>query len=189
MKIILGSNSPRRKELLEDMGYSFQTRTIDTDESYSDSTKPIDVAKTIALKKSEALLGSLSNEELLICADTVVIVNDEVLGKPKNKLEAIQMLKNLSGKTHLVITAVTFSTKKETRVDQSITEVTFKKLNEDEINFYIETYKPFDKAGAYGIQEWIGYIGVTNIKGSYFNVVGLPTHLVDKNIKDILKIK
>jgi septum formation protein len=185
MKIVLGSNSPRRKELLEEMGYSFQTRTKDTDESYCTTVPKLDVAKTIALKKAEALTVTLSKDEILICADTVVIVDDEVLGKPNNHLEAFQMLSKLSGKTHQVITAVTFSTQKKTVVDQAVTEVTFKSLSESEINYYIDTFKPFDKAGGYGIQEWIGYIGVTEIKGSYFNVVGLPTHLIHQNIQSI----
>ncbi len=177
-KIILGSKSPRRKELLEGICVDFSIRTKDTDESFPESLNVIEVPLFIANNKALALIDDLSNDEIVICADTVVIVEETILGKPLDENDAVYMLKLLSGKTHQVITGVVIASKIKNKSFSVTTEVTFKDLSDDEIKFYIENYKPYDKAGGYGIQEWIGYIGVTSIKGSYFNVVGLPTNKI-----------
>lgn len=177
-KIILGSKSPRRKELLEDLGIPFTIRTKDTDESYPPTLLPSEIPIFIALKKAEALKDGLASNEIVLCADTVVIVNNTILGKPVDEADAVSMLQQLSGKTHDVITGVVLASSEKIISFDVTTKVTFKTLSTKEIDYYIEKYKPFDKAGAYGIQEWIGYMGVTSIKGSYFNVVGLPTHEV-----------
>lgn len=177
-KFILGSKSPRRSELLRSIGIDFEIRTKDTDENYLASTPPEEVAVYVAKLKARALQSELKDNEVLICADTVVIVDAKVLGKPADRTEAIEMLQLLSGKTHQVITGVVVSTLQSEVSSSTCTEVTFKELSDQEIGYYVDHFKPFDKAGAYGIQEWIGYIGVTEIKGSYFNVVGLPIHEV-----------
>jgi septum formation protein len=175
-KIILGSGSPRRKELLAALGYNFEVRTKDTDESYPISMSCKEVPTFLAKQKAIALLPHLQEDELLICADTVVILDNQILGKPANKEEASKMLNLLSGKTHNVITGVFIGDSKQEEVFSETTEVTFNTLNENQINYYIENYQPFDKAGSYGIQEWIGFIGVASITGTYANVMGLPTH-------------
>lgn len=175
-KIILGSGSPRRKELLAALGYSFEVRTKDTDESYPTTMFCEEVPTFLAKQKAAALLSELNEDELLICADTVVILNNQILGKPANKEEATKMLNLLSGKTHKVITGVFISDSKQEEIFSETTEVTFNTLTENQINYYIEKFHPFDKAGSYGIQEWIGFIGVVSISGTYANVMGLPTH-------------
>ncbi len=182
-KLILGSKSPRRKELLEGLGIPFTIRTKDTDESFPSSTLPFDVPLFIANKKAKALTEEAAMDEIILCADTVVIINNTILGKPTNENEAINMLQLLSGKTHDVITGVVIASKEKTITFDVATKVTFKTLDTEEIKHYVVNYKPFDKAGAYGIQEWIGFIGVTTITGSYFNVVGLPTHEVYEALK------
>lgn len=177
-QLVLGSKSPRRKELMEGLGIDFIIRTKDTDERFPSSLIPKETPLYIAQKKTDALLVDLRDNEIILCADTVVIIENTILGKPENEMEAITMLKQLSGKTHEVVTGVIIASK-EKKVSFSVTtKVTFKNLSHDEIEYYITNYKPFDKAGAYGVQEWIGYIGVTSIEGSYFNVVGLPTYEV-----------
>jgi septum formation protein len=183
-KIILGSKSPRRKELLEGLGYEFEIRTKDTDESFPSSLNSSKVALYIAQQKANALLDGLSENEIVLCADTVVIIDDKILGKPSDSNEAKKMLQSLSDKTHQVITGIVIASKSKCITFDVTTKVTFKKLKEEEIEYYINTYKPFDKAGSYGIQEWIGYIGVTSLEGSYFNVVGLPTFEVNEALKD-----
>jgi septum formation protein len=183
-KIILGSKSPRRKELLSGIGIEFTIRTKDTDESYPFDIEPNEVPIYIASKKAEDLIDELTHDEIIICADTVVIVDKTILGKPNNAIEAKEMLQLLSGKTHLVTTGVVIASKTKTKSFNSSTEVTFKILSSEEIDYYVTNYKPFDKAGSYGIQEWIGFIGVTSIKGSYFNVVGLPIHEVYQHLND-----
>ena len=175
-KIILGSGSPRRKELLAALGYNFEVRTKDTDESYPTTMSCEEVPTFLAKQKAAALLSELNEDELLICADTVVILNNQILGKPANKEEATKMLNLLSGKTHKVITGVFISDSKQEEIFSETTEVTFNTLTENQINYYIEKFHPFDKAGSYGIQEWIGFIGVFSISGTYANVMGLPTH-------------
>ncbi|MBP5983348.1 MAG: septum formation protein Maf [Fluviicola sp.] len=175
-KIILGSGSPRRKELLAALGYNFEVRTKDTDESYPTAMSCEEVPAFLAKQKAAALLSELNEDELLICADTVVILDNQILGKPANNDEASEMLNFLSGKTHKVITGVFIGDSKQEVIFSDTTEVTFNTLSENQINYYIENYQPFDKAGSYGIQEWIGFIGVASITGTYANVMGLPTH-------------
>ncbi len=181
-KIILASKSPRRQQLLSDLGLTFETMTTDTDESFPEDMPVADVAAFLAEKKAEAFLAKIDENQLVITADTIVALGDEVLNKPGDAAHAREMLKSLSGKKHEVITGVCLFSKTKKVVFSAQTSVWFKELNDEEINFYIENYKPFDKAGAYGIQEWIGYVGIYRIDGSYFNVMGLPvqqlyTHL------------
>ena len=185
-KIVLCSNSPRRKELLKGLGLNFQTRIIDgIDESYDKSLPGEDIAKMISEKKAESYKATMFSDELIITADTIVYVDGEVLGKPQNKIDAARMLKMISGKCHDVITGVCLLTSNK-RISFSVkTKVSFAQITDDEISFYIENYKPYDKAGAYGIQEWIGYIGVDSIQGSYFNVMGLPVQRLYSELKNI----
>ena len=174
-RIILASNSPRRKELLEGLGLSFQVRVLKgIDESYPENLSGEEIALYISRKKAEAYRRTQAEDELIITADTIVYVDGEVLGKPQDKEDAARMFRLMSGRTHQVITGVCVQTKEKTVQFASTTDVTFAQLTEEEIGHYIDCFHPFDKAGAYGIQEWIGYIGITGIKGSYYNVVGLP---------------
>ena len=178
MKLILGSKSPRRKELLSSIGMQFEIRTKETDENYPEKLPIEQVAEYIAQLKADDLIEDLKDDEILLCADTTVQIDNILLGKPKDATEASKMLSLLSGRTHVVTTGVVIASN-EMELSFSVkTEVTFKPLSMDEIEYYIETYQPFDKAGSYGIQEWIGYIGIQKINGSYNNVVGLPTHEV-----------
>ena len=172
--IILGSKSPRRKELLSGLGVQFEVRTLDTNEDYPDTLDNREVPTFLAKLKAQALLSSLKTEEILITSDTIVLLENEILGKPKDATQAFDMLRKLSGKSHEVITGVHLQSQKQAKSFQVVTKVYFKELTDDQIEYYIENYKPFDKAGGYGIQEWIGYIGISKIEGSYFNVVGLP---------------
>ena len=178
-KITLASNSPRRKELLAGLGLPFEVRVLQgIDESYPDDLPVSDVALYIAGKKADAYRSVLQPDELIITADTVVIVDDEILGKPVDEADAERMLRLISGRTHQVTTGVCLlSPERESRFSVT-TDVTFKQLSTDEISYYISHYQPFDKAGAYGIQEWIGYIGVTGLHGSYYNVMGLPVQRI-----------
>ena len=203
-KIILASNSPRRRELLAGLDVNFEVKVLNgIDESYPDDLDAYQVAEFIAQKKAEAYRSLLNEEEssseenLILTADTVVIApaaneqNDQegkgiILGKPKTADDAVRMLRMLSGKTHHVVTGVCLTTKEEQRHFSVTTEVSFKELTDWEINYYISQYKPFDKAGAYGIQEWIGYIGCTGLNGSYFNVMGLP---VQRIYEEMLKMQ
>lgn len=167
VKLILASNSPRRKELLAGLGMPFEVRVLNgIDESYPPSLPVSEVALHIAGLKADAYRATMASDEIIITADTVVIVDDKILGKPHDEAEAYHMLKLLSGRTHQVTTGVCLVAKEWERRFSVTTDVTFKTLSDEEINYYITTYKPFDKAGAYGIQEWIGYIGVTALKGS-----------------------
>ena len=178
-KIILGSGSPRRKELLAGLGLHFEVLLRKgISEAYPDSLEANDVAQYIAEEKMSAYEDLLDGETLVITADTVVICDGMILGKPKDAGNAHDMLRMLSGKTHQVTTGVCIATAEKKTSFHVTTDVTFKDLTDNEINFYIEHYKPFDKAGAYGIQEWIGYIGVTALNGSYFNVMGLPVQRI-----------
>lgn len=177
MKIILASNSPRRKELLGGLGVDFEVRVMKgVDEAYPDTLPAKDVAEYISREK--ASVYDVADDELLITADTVVIVGDDILGKPKDADDAHRMLREISGRTHQVVTGVCLTTAKEQRSFSVVTDVTFKQLSDEEIDFYIRNYRPYDKAGAYGIQEWIGYIGVTGLNGSYYNVMGFPVQRV-----------
>ena len=203
-KIILASNSPRRRELLAGLDVNFEVKVLNgIDESYPDDLDAYQVAEFIAQKKAEAYRSLLNEEEssaeesLILTADTVVIApaadeqNDQegkgiILGKPKTADDAVRMLKMLSGKTHHVVTGVCLTTKEEQRHFSVTTEVSFKELTDWEVNYYISHYRPFDKAGAYGIQEWIGYIGCTGLNASYFNVMGLP---VQRIYEEMLKMQ
>ncbi len=178
-KIILASNSPRRRELLAGLDIQFEVKVLDgIDESYPQDLPADEVAIYISKAKAEAYKAVIADSELVITADTVVVLGDKVLGKPSNREEAFDMLKALSGKTHRVITGACLTTQQEQRCLSVVSEVTFKTLADWEINYYIDNYRPYDKAGAYGIQEWIGYIGVTALRGSYFNVMGLPVQRI-----------
>lgn len=184
MKIILASNSPRRKELLAGLGFDYEVRTLQgLDESYPEGLSMEEIPQYISRKKAAAY--TLNPDELLITADTIVYLDGEVLGKPADEAEAKQMLRKLSGKTHQVVTGVTLSTTEMQHSFASVSQVTFAQLSEAEIDHYVTHYRPLDKAGAYGIQEWIGYIGVTRIEGSYFNVMGLPVQRLYSEMKKL----
>lgn len=176
IKIILGSGSPRRKELLASLNIDFEVIAKEVDEVFPKELRNEQIAEH--LSKLKASVFEPNAKEIIITADTIVCLSKEVLGKPKNKEEAITMLQNLSNKSHKVITGVTLKSREKEVTFSDITVVRFKKLSSEEIEYYIDNYKPFDKAGAYGIQEWIGQIGITKTEGSYFNVMGLPTHRV-----------
>ncbi len=187
MKIILSSNSPRRRELLAGLDLEFEVRVLPgIDESYPSHLTPEQVPQYIAVEKAAPYLPSLAEDELLLTADTVVVLGNEILGKPANADEACSMLRQLSGKTHQVITGVCLTTLREQRKFAVTSHVTFKEFTESEIIYYVEHYRPFDKAGAYGIQEWIGYIGVTGLSGSYFNVMGLPVQRIYQELVAML---
>ena len=179
-RIILASNSPRRRELLAGLGINFEVRVLpDIDESYPEGELATeDIPEYIAVKKADANHSQMAADELLITADTVVVVDGDVLGKPADADEARLMLHRISGRTHQVITGVCIATAGRRHSFSVSTDVTFKVLTDAEIDYYISEYRPFDKAGAYGIQEWIGYIGVTGLNGSYFNVMGLPVQRI-----------
>jgi septum formation protein len=178
-KIFLVSKSPRRKQLLEEMGLSFEILHNDVEEIYPGNLSPIQIAEHLSqLKLSPINFSKYSENDIFISCDTIVVLDDQILGKPATKAEAITMLQQLSGKTHQVISGLTVTTAQKSITKHSITEVAFKTLSEEEIQYYVEYYKPFDKAGGYGIQEWIGLIGVTSINGCFYNVMGLPTQLL-----------
>ena len=178
-KVILASNSPRRRELLAGLGLQFEVRVLaDIDENYPPTLPATQLAKYIAHKKAEANRAIMAKNEMIITADTIVVVDDMVMGKPADDADAIRMLSTLSGKTHKVITGVCITTLNKQTVFDVTTGVTFKTLTDEEINYYITHFHPTDKAGAYGIQEWIGYIGVTGLEGSYYNVMGLPVQRI-----------
>ncbi|MBR3619055.1 MAG: septum formation protein Maf [Bacteroidaceae bacterium] len=183
-KVILASNSPRRKELLGGLGIPFEVRTLqDIDESYPDSLLGEEIPMFISGKKAEAYKQAMADDEMIITADTIVYDHGQVLGKPKDREEAICMLRQLSGHAHEVITGVSIVTKEKTRQFASTSKVYFDTLADDEIIYYVDNYHPFDKAGAYGVQEWIGYVAVTRIEGSYFNVMGLPIQRLYTELK------
>lgn len=181
MKIILASNSPRRKELLSAMEIDFEVRMQDgIDESYPEGLGMTAIPEYISNQKAAAY--NINDGELLITADTIVYLDGEVLGKPAESKEACEMLTKLSGRTHQVITGVTIRTKERVRTFSCVTDVTFASLTREQIQHYVTKYKPFDKAGAYGIQEWIGCVGVTGINGSYYNVMGLPVQRLNREL-------
>jgi len=183
-KIILASGSPRRQQFFKDLGLNFEIKLREVDESYPDNLKGKDIAIFISEKKSQAF-DDLSEDEVLITSDTIVWINDKALGKPKDENDAIKMLEELSGNMHEVITAFTVKTKDSVKSNYSSTKVFFNNLSDEEIKYYVEKFKPMDKAGSYGIQEWIGLIGISKIEGSYNNVVGLPVDLVYKALLDL----
>lgn len=178
-KIILGSNSPRRKELLSGLGITFEVKPMpDLDESYPDSLQPEDIPVYIANKKADAYRPTLKADELLLTADTIVWINNQVLGKPTGREDAIQMLELLSGNTHEVITGVCLTTQSKSISFSVVSTVCFAPIKPEDIRYYVDNYQPYDKAGAYGIQEWIGYVAVEGIEGSFYNVMGLPIQRV-----------
>ena len=186
--LILGSQSPRRRELMAGLDIPFSCVTIDADESYPADLKAGDIPMYISRAKARAYLDELQDNDLLITSDTIVWLHDEMLGKPQDEAEAKAMLARLSGQTHEVYTAVCFADRNgelETWVD--CTKVTFNNLSEEDIDYYVSKYRPLDKAGAYGVQEWIGYVGVTRMEGSYFNVMGFPICHVYERLKKYLR--
>ncbi|NGF75265.1 septum formation protein Maf [Fluviicola sp. SGL-29] len=183
MKLILGSKSPRRQQLLREMGFSFEVRVKDTDESYPDHLQPAEIARYIAMQKAQALQEELQHDEILLTADTIVCVDTRILGKPRDENEAREMLQLLSGRKHLVMTGVSIADRENITTEYCETTVHVRALTTEEITAYIEKCQPFDKAGSYGIQEWFGAVAVEKIEGSYNNVVGLPTHLVYRLLK------
>lgn len=184
-KLVLGSASPRRKELMSGAGLDFSIRLADIDESnFPQFNDPADVPVYLSKLKADALFSTLTNNELLITADTVVIIDGDIMGKPADRAEAIAMLKRLSGSTNKVVTGVTLMSKEKYESFNVSTDVHFRELSNQEIEYYVDTYKPFDKAGAYGIQEWIGYVGITGIEGSFYNVMGLPIQSIFVKLKE-----
>lgn len=185
-RIILASNSPRRKELMSGLGVDYVVRTLpDIDESYPDTLVGAEIPEYIAREKADAYRTMMKPGELLITADTIVWLDGKVLGKPKDREDALCMLRAMSGRTHEVFTGVCITTTEWQRSFAAQTEVRFSKLSEEEITYYIDKFQPMDKAGAYGVQEWIGFIGVESISGSYYNIMGLP---VQRLYKELIRI-
>ena len=185
-KGILASNSPRRKELLAGLGVDYEVRTLpDVDESYPETLQGADIPLYIAKEKADAYVAMMQPGELMITADTIVWLDGKVLGKPRDREDALQMLRTMSGRTHEVFTGVCITTTDWQRSFTAQTEVRFATLSEEEIAYYVDNFQPMDKAGAYGVQEWIGFIGVENISGSYYNIMGLP---VQKLYRELLKV-
>ena len=186
MRIVLASLSPRRRELLEGLDIPFELRVMEgIDESYPEGLSMTEIPEYISRRKAEAY--SLAEDELLITADTIVYLDGVVLGKPADVAEAKRMLADLSGRTHHVVTGVTLRSLRRSHTFSSVTEVTFDTLSPEQIDYYVERYRPLDKAGAYGIQEWIGYTAVTQIRGSYFNVMGLPVQRLSVELRKFLQ--
>ncbi|HET8839617.1 MAG TPA: Maf family nucleotide pyrophosphatase [Flavobacteriaceae bacterium] len=182
-QLVLASSSPRRQQFLKELGLPFEIRLRSVEEIYPQNLKAFEVAEYLAKLKASAF-SDLQANEILITGDTVVSIENQILGKPKNKEEAFEMLRMLSGEKHEVVSSICLKSLKNINVDHDVTKVYFKKLSEEEIEFYIKNFQPFDKAGAYGIQEWIGQIGIEKIEGSYFNVMGMPTHLLYKMLQN-----
>lgn len=184
-KLILASASPRRQQLMKDAGFTFEVRLKNVEEKYPQELHWENVPEYLSKVKASAFREELKAEEVLITADTVVCIHDRILGKPADRKEAISMLQELSGNRHLVVTGVSVTTRTEQLSFSSRTDVFFKRLSNEEIEFYVDTYKPFDKAGAYGIQEWIGYIGIERIEGSFYNVMGLPIQKLYETLRKL----
>ncbi|GAB0154809.1 Maf-like protein [Chryseobacterium sp. Alg-005] len=184
MKILLASQSPRRKELLSSLGFSFDVVKIDCEEIIPENITIGEAAAYLSLLKAEAY-GSLKEEEVLLTADTVVAIDDRILGKPADEADAKATLKALSGKIHQVYTGITVKTMDKTITETDVADVEFDKISDEEIEYYIQNYKPFDKAGSYGIQEWLGMAKIKKMTGSFYTIMGLPTHLVYKILKEI----
>ena len=176
MKLILGSNSPRRKELLSELGFDFETRPSNVDETIPIEWNPIEAPRLLAIRKAESY--QLKPDQVVMTADTMVINNKIILNKPNDRKEAIKMIESLSGKTHQVVSGFCIRSNDKLFSDTDSVEVQFLEINRSEIEYYVDTFKPFDKAGAYGIQEWIGMTYIQSIKGSFYTVMGLPTHKV-----------
>ena len=184
-KLILASASPRRQQLMKDAGFTFEVRLKNVEEKYPQELHLENVPEYLSKVKASAFREELKADEVLITADTVVCIHDRILGKPADRKEAISMLQELSGNRHLVVTGVSVTTRTEQLSFSSRTDVFFKHLSNEEIEFYVDIYKPFDKAGAYGIQEWIGYIGIERIEGSFYNVMGLPIQKLYETLRKL----
>ena len=184
-RLILASASPRRQQFFKDLDLDYEIRVKEIEEIYPPSLKAQEITTYLAILKASAFKGQLLNNEILITSDTIVWHNEKALGKPKNKQNAIDILKSLSNATHEVITSVCFTTIEKSEVITEISKVTFNALSDEAIEYYIEKFKPYDKAGAYGIQDWIGLVGVTKIEGSYANVMGMPTDKVFQYLSKI----
>lgn len=184
--LILASGSPRRQQFFKDLGLDFEIRLKDVEEVYPPKLKHFEISDYLAQLKSLPFENELNESDILITSDTIVWYNNKALGKPRNTQEAFEMLSALSGTTHEVITSVCFKTTTFQKTVASVTKVTFKILTSEEINYYIDKYTPFDKAGAYGIQEWIGAIGITKIEGDYNTVVGLPVHILYRELSNLV---
>lgn len=182
-KLILGSKSPRRQALIQELGFPVEIRIKEVEEIYPDDLSSEKVPEFLAKLKAAPLKNGLADDEILVSSDTIVLLNGEVLGKPANADEAKKMIARLSGNTHTVISGVCLTSNKKQHSFSSHTKVFFDELTSEEINHYVETFKPMDKAGSYGIQEWIGYIGVSKIEGCYYNVMGLPLHDLYRALK------
>ena len=183
--LILASGSPRRQQFFKDLDLDFEVRLKEIEEIYPPELKAEEITNYLAELKANAFEGELKDSEILITSDTIVWFNDKALGKPKDKEDAFAILKSLSDATHEVITSVCFKTKAKTELISEITKVTFNPLSDAAIEYYLEHYKPYDKAGAYGIQEWIGFIGVAKVEGSYTNVMGMPTDKVFEYLNNL----
>jgi len=186
-RIILASGSPRRQQFFKDLGLDFEIILRPVKEEYPNRLRHFEISNYLAQLKSLPFKKTLQPNDILITSDTIVWHNEQALGKPRSEQEAFNMLKSMSNKTHEVITSVCFKTMSSEKTIHDITKVTFKEFTDDEIWYYVNNFSPMDKAGAYGIQEWIGQIGVTNLEGSYFNVMGLPVHKVYQNLTDLVE--
>jgi septum formation protein len=184
-RIILGSGSPRRRELLKTIWSDFTVSSLNADEDFFERDTPEEICEKLAVKKSDAYTGSFENNELLITADTIVYLNGEVLNKPANSEQAIMMLQKISGRTHSVYTGVCIRTMNRTIIFHKLSNVTFAEISAQEAAYYIESCKPFDKAGGYGIQDWIGMAKIENIQGCYYNVMGLPVQRLYDELKEL----
>lgn len=187
-KIILASRSPRRQQLLRELGLEFEIIVKDFNETYPEGLSGEEIARYVAHQKAISLIDGLSDNDIVITADTIVWCKNKVLGKPKDFEDAVRILKEISGNTHEVITGVCICSVSKERIFSVSTKVTFETLSDDEIRYYVEEFKPFDKAGAYGIQEWIGIVACSYIEGSYFNVVGLPVQRLYKELKQFIQV-
>lgn len=184
-KIILASGSPRRQQFFKDLNIPFTVKLFDVNEVYPDELHKEEISEYLAQLKAAPFQDQLSNDEIVITADTIVWLEKEALGKPKNREMAFEMLQKLSGRKHEVITSICIKTNTYEKIISDSTSVSFSQLTNEEINHYIDAYEPFDKAGSYGIQEWIGFIGVEKIEGSYFNVMGLPVHKLYRILREL----
>lgn len=184
--LILASASPRRQKFFTDLDLDFKIQLKPVVEEYPEKLRHFEITDYLAQLKSLPFKADLQDKDILVTSDTIVWHNEKALGKPRDKDEAFQILKTLSNVTHDVITSVCFTTKTSQKTVSAITKVTFKELSDEEINYYLDNFKPYDKAGAYGIQDWIGYIAITKIEGSHYNVMGLPLHLVYQTLLEIV---
>lgn len=183
-KLILASSSPRRRQLLQEAGFQFEVRTKEVAEVFPDDLPVEKVPEYLACLKAAAFVPELQDDELLITADTIVSIHNRVVGKPHNREQAIRMLQELSGNKHTVISGICLTTSREQKSCSVTTDVFFRELTDEEIVYYVDRYKPFDKAGGYGIQEWIGYVGIEKINGSFYNVMGLPVQTLCRQLKE-----